>query len=86
MGVGINSYQSALMPAELDHLGPLLGFVGDELAEVGGRAREHVPPRSARRAFILGSASACIDLPVELVDNLGGRVLGCADAYQSLAS
>src|SRR5207249_3550908 len=26
---------------ELHHLGPLLGFIGDELAEVGRRAREH---------------------------------------------
>ena len=25
-----------------DHLAPFLGFVGDELAEVGGRDREHV--------------------------------------------
>jgi hypothetical protein len=25
-----------------DHLGPLLGFVGDELAEVGGRACERI--------------------------------------------
>ena len=24
-----------------DHLAPLLGFVGDELAEVSGRARKH---------------------------------------------
>ena len=27
---------------ELHHLAPLLRFVGDELAEVGGREREHV--------------------------------------------
>ena len=26
---------------ELDHLGPLLGFVGDELAEVDRRERKH---------------------------------------------
>ena len=31
---------SGLMAGELDHLAPLLGFVGDELAEVGGRARK----------------------------------------------
>src|SRR5258708_12614277 len=28
----------------LDHLGPLCGFVGDELAEIGGRARQHHAP------------------------------------------
>ena len=66
---------------ELDHLAPFLGFVGDELAEVGGRAAQaRVPPRSASRAFILGSARAGVDLLVELVDDLGGRVLGRADA------
>src|SRR5215813_8354929 len=35
-----------------DHLAPFLGFVGDELSKVGGRARQ---PTSARRALILGS-------------------------------
>jgi hypothetical protein len=27
--------------SELDHLGPFLGFVGDQLAKVGGRTRKH---------------------------------------------
>src|SRR5262245_46605711 len=31
----------SLDAGELDHLAPLLGFVGDELAEVGGRPCEH---------------------------------------------
>ena len=39
-----------------DHLAPFLGFVGDELAEVGGRAGKHRAARSASRALILGSA------------------------------
>jgi hypothetical protein len=30
-----------LNAGELDHLGPLLGFVGDQLSKVGGRARKH---------------------------------------------
>ena len=30
-----------LNTGELDHLGPLLGFVGDQLSKVGGRARKH---------------------------------------------
>jgi hypothetical protein len=33
--------QSALMPAKLDHLAPLFGFLGDELTEIGWRARHH---------------------------------------------
>ena len=43
------------IPGELDHLAPLLGFVGDELAEVGRREREHrdaefskLPPANIR--------------------------------------
>ena len=45
-----------LKARELHHLGPFLGFVGDELPEVGGRTGSTVPPRSASRALILGSA------------------------------
>ena len=35
---------SGLMPANFDHLGPLLGIVGYELAKVGGRAGSTVRP------------------------------------------
>ena len=45
-----------------------------------------MPPRSASRAFILGSARTGIDLFVELVDDFGRRVLGRADAVPALAS
>jgi hypothetical protein len=44
---------------ELDHLGPLLGFVGDELAEVAGRSRK-------RRAAQVGkprATAACSPRP-----------------------
>ena len=68
---------------ELDYLGPFLGFVGDELAEVGGRTANTVAPRSANRAFNLGIGEDGIDLPVELVDDLGWRVRGHADAVPS---
>ena len=40
---------------ELHHLAPLLGFVGDQLAEVRGEPASTVPPRSASRVFMLGS-------------------------------
>ena len=46
--------------AAADHLGPFLGFFGDEIAEVGGRTTSAVPPRSASRAFILGSARTAL--------------------------
>jgi hypothetical protein len=44
----------------LYHLGPFLGFLGDKLAEFGGRAAKHVAPMPATRAFIAGSASAAL--------------------------
>jgi len=40
---------------ELHHLAPLLGFLGDQLAEVRGEPASTVPPRSASRVFMLGS-------------------------------
>src|SRR5262245_35089305 len=61
--------------SKFDHLGPLLGVVGNKLPEIGGRARKD-------RALL---DEACpdarigktrVDLPIELVDDLGGRVLG----------
>ena len=45
---------------ELDHLAPFLGFVGDQLAELGRRTGSGTPPRSARRAFSFGSASPAL--------------------------
>ena len=63
-----------------DHLAPLLGFVGDELSEVGGRARKHRAAQIGEPRLHLGIGEAGIDLLVELLDDLGGRVLGRADA------
>src|SRR5262245_65270046 len=65
---------------ELDHLGPLLGFVGDELAEVDGRACRRDAPKVCKARLQFGIDEAGIDLSVELVDDLGGRVLGNANA------
>jgi hypothetical protein len=42
---------------ELDHLGPLLGFVGDQSANSTADPTSNVPPRSANRALILGLAT-----------------------------
>ena len=39
-----------------DDFGPLLGFLGEEFAEVGGRTPGTVQPSSASRALIFGSA------------------------------
>src|SRR6266478_6091918 len=62
----------------LDHFGPFLGFVGDELAEVGGRARKHSATKVGKARLHFGISEARIDLLVESVDYLGGCVFGRA--------
>jgi hypothetical protein len=42
-----------------DHLGPLFGFVGDELAEVGGRAGQHGATEIGKPMFDFGVSEAC---------------------------
>src|SRR5262249_58782723 len=64
-----------LGPGELHHLGPLLGFVGEKFAELGGRAREYRAAHVGKARADFGVGQARIDLFVELVDDLGGRVL-----------
>src|SRR5262245_46468855 len=63
-----------------DHLAPLLGFVSDELCEVGGRERECVAAQVGKPRFELGIDKASVDLLVELLDDLGRSGLRCADA------
>src|SRR5947207_11974522 len=65
---------------ELHHLGPLLGFVGDELAEVAGRAWKYRTAEVGETRRQLGIGKAGIDFFVEPVDDFGRRVLGDADA------
>src|SRR6266540_776237 len=49
------------------------------LPKSAGEPASTMPPRSAMR-FDRGVGEAGIDLPIELVNNVGGRVLGRADA------
>jgi hypothetical protein len=57
-----------------DHLGPLLGIVGDESTKVGRGTHKRYAPKSASQAFNVGLASpALISL---LSFYLDGRVLG----------
>src|SRR6516162_2437198 len=58
---------------ELHHLAPFLGFVGDELCEVGGRARQRLAEVS-QTDLHLGVGEGRVDLLVELLDDLGWRV------------
>src|SRR5262245_55987767 len=62
-----------------DHLGPLLGLFGDELAEIGGRADKRRASKVGKPRLHLGIGEAGVDLLVELVDDLRRRVLAyCA--------
>src|SRR4029077_6185948 len=66
-----------------DHLAPLVCFLGNELAEVGGRAGKHGAARIGNPRPHLGIGEAGVDLDVELVDDLERRVLGRAQAIKS---
>src|SRR5258705_9078385 len=53
---------------KLDHLGPFLGFVGDEFAEVGRRTPKYRAVQVGKPRLDLGISKAGVDLPVEYVD------------------
>src|SRR6202040_802045 len=61
---------------KLHHLAPFLGFVGNELAKIGGRARKHRAAQVGKPCPELGIGKASIDLLVELHDDLCRRILG----------
>jgi hypothetical protein len=65
---------------DLDHLGPFLGFVRDELAEARGRHRHRLGAQFGKPRLQLGVSQSGIALRVELGDDLGGRVLWRAEA------
>jgi len=61
-------------------LPPLLGFVGNERAEIDLRATEDNAAEVGELSPQLGIGDAGFDLLVELVDDLDRRVARCADA------
>jgi hypothetical protein len=63
-----------------DHLAPLLGILGDELAEVGGRARKHGSAQVSKPRLHRGISEPRIDFPVERIDDFRRSVLGCTKA------
>src|SRR5262245_59576156 len=79
-GISAPSPTSVCLDAgQLDHLAPLLGFFGDELAEVGGRARNHCTAQIGEPCLKLGIGKASVDLRVELVDDFLWSVLRRAE-------
>jgi hypothetical protein len=69
-----------------DHLAPLLGFVCDQFSEIGRRAPEDDAAQIGQLDLQLRIGEARIDLRVELVDDRGGRIPGCAEAEKPLDS
>src|SRR5215468_1928835 len=67
---------------EFDDLGPFLCFLGDELSEVGGRAGKHRGAQFGKARLHSWFCEYGIYLPVEFVDDLGGRVLWGANAIE----
>src|SRR6266550_3278620 len=63
-----------------DHLGPFPGFLRDQLAELGGRARQRLAADGGQPCLHSGISDGRIDFPVELVDDFSRRVGGRADA------
>src|SRR5438046_818295 len=59
-----------------DHLAPFLGFVGDQLAKVGGRARKDGPAQLGEPYLDRGICKPGVDDAVELVDDLSRCVSG----------
>ena len=64
---------------ELHHLGPFLNVFGDELAELGGRTCKRRVAKVCNPRFHRGIGENSIDLLVEFLDDIGGRILWRAD-------
>src|SRR6516162_4634206 len=69
-----------LEAGELDHLSPLLVFLCDELAEVGGRAGKYFTTEFGHSYPYRRIGEHRVDLPIEPLDDLGRGALGDADA------
>jgi hypothetical protein len=63
-----------------DHLAPLLCFGGNMLSELGWRTGKHDGAQVGKLLLDFWVGERGIDLSVELVDDLGRRVLGRADS------
>src|SRR5215467_387080 len=63
-----------------DYLGPLLGLVGDEHSEIGGRAGKRRAAQIGKPHAQLGISESGVDLQVELINDVSGCTLRRADA------
>ena len=65
---------------EPDHLAPLLGFIGDELSEVGWRAGKNLASQLGHACLHSGIGERRVNLFVEAIDDLGRGALRSANA------
>src|SRR5262245_53543990 len=72
-----------LSARELDYLAPFFGLLGNELAEVGRRAWKCRGAQIGEPRHEFGFCEYCVDLLVELVDDLDGCVPRRANAMKS---
>src|SRR5262245_32431083 len=83
-GTGVTEYSvRELLRLDIggpDHLAPFLGFVGDQLAELGRRPRQRRAAEVSETGLHLRVVESRVDLLVELVDDLGRRGLRYAEA------
>src|SRR6188768_109976 len=76
----LEGVESILLRAgKLHDLGPFLGFVGNELPEIGRGAEKGFAAEIGEPSPHSGVAEGSVDLGVELVDDLCRRVVGRAD-------
>src|SRR6266542_2158211 len=74
--MGAAAYGSLrLKPGELHHLAPLLGLLGDEPTELGGRAGKRLAAYFGKLCSHHRIVQSGVDLAIELIDNLDRRVL-----------
>src|ERR1022692_3672940 len=63
-----------------DHLAPSLSFLDEELPQVGRRDGKRNAAQVGKARLDVGVGESGVDRIVELVDRLGGRVLGRTNA------
>jgi hypothetical protein len=66
----------------IDHLAPLVGFIGNQFPEIGRRARKRSAAEISEPRHHFGIGKSLIDRLIEPFDNLSGRT-GHTDAEPS---
>src|SRR5262245_15393234 len=86
-GIWIGTAASVRLDAgELHHFGPLLGFAGEETAEVGGWAGQHRSTHVGQPRLRLGVGEDCIISMLSRPMTSGGVFLGAMMPKNALAS